>query len=1339
MSEFIQRTCSRLLPRDNTWEESRPLADFRDEPTYVLLGNPGMGKTTAFEMECAALGENARLLSARNFLSLDLTARRAEWEGKILFIDGLDEIRAGQTNKITPFEELRRRLDTLGRPRFRLSCRAADWLGSNDLKHLSDVSPAGGVTVLNLEPLGDADIADILSSHYAVSDATAFIDSARERGVGELLSNPQSLLMVAQSVAAGSDWPSSRMQVFETSSSQLAREHNEEHVLRAGATGIEDILEAAGHLCALQLLAGCSGFALNRLMGDPDYLPIEECTYSNLELLQSALSTKLFSGKGDLRSPVHRHTAEDIGARYLASVIGSGLPAARVLSLMVGEDGVVVSELRGLSAWLATLSKPARNILIDIDPGGVGQYGDISSLARTERISLLKSLRAQIRRVGNFWQAAPAFEKLASEDMVPAIDEVLADSDRSDIHQDFIYFLLVVASRSGGLGVLTERLLNIVRDENWRIANRRAALGAYIRNVKDETEKISQLRYLLEELRTGALSDTDGELLDVLLTELYPAELHPSEVWDSLLEDDDASPSFNRIKLLRDILGKITDQQATDLLRELSTRLERAPELTLGRQMEDFSFELLYRGLRYGGTKVDRSTLYDWLRVGAYSWSNRQSHTFVENIRAWLEEHPQIQQGIILEGMLRSEKKGNEFIAVGTALDRLVGSSLSPDFGRWCVEESVALAESMPRTSKALLGLAVRKCRSRQDYEGPTLEEIKASVASSSALLSELERMLSPIPISPRQLEIERRDKEFRERMERKEREWLEYVRSNRAALKENRAVPALLHEIAGAYFGDFVIGDNKAGIKGLEGCLSSDMELVEAALAGLRATINRPDMPDAEEIIGLHLDSRLHYLCLPFLAGIVEFCESADSSLSQLSEKQIRIAIACYYCAAPSHENPNCYRQIVEERPDIVSDVLVRLATAGLRSGKESIRGLWELAMDEAHAEVASLSALPILRSFPTRCKDKQLYLLHWLLLAAIRNVVPDSLYVLIARKVALKSMNVSQRALWLAAGLVTSPKAYTDQIESFVANSERRTRHVARFFSERWADHRFDSVTAGVLVRLIGKWYGPELAYPDGLVTLPAEASMLVTGLINQISSSPSVEAKTVLEELCIDDQLGKWRAYLSRARDNQRVIYRDASYEHPSPNQIENTLDGGVPTNAGDLAALLSDELNELTRYIPDDSSNPWRLFWNEDKGKPNVPKYENSCRDALINLLRPRLLDEIGLQPEAQFVHGNRADIRVNYGGFSVPIEIKTNGHRELWSAMERQLIKKYTREPGTGGFGIYLVLWFGVKYTQAPLDGQRPATPQELQFLLEDTLTMEQKRRILVCVIDVSGT
>ena len=108
--------------------QSRPLKEFRGAPVYVLVGDPGAGKTTAFQDECAALGEQAFLVTARDFLTFD-PQHHHEWRGKTLFIDGLDEIRAGASDVRTPFHEIRRKLDALGKPRFRLSCREADWLG----------------------------------------------------------------------------------------------------------------------------------------------------------------------------------------------------------------------------------------------------------------------------------------------------------------------------------------------------------------------------------------------------------------------------------------------------------------------------------------------------------------------------------------------------------------------------------------------------------------------------------------------------------------------------------------------------------------------------------------------------------------------------------------------------------------------------------------------------------------------------------------------------------------------------------------------------------------------------------------------------------------------------------------------------------------------------------------------------------------------------------------------------------------------------------------------------------------------------------------------------------
>ena len=78
-----------------------------------------------------------------------------EWREKTLFIDGLDEVRARRRQGAhTSSDQLRKTSSTqLGKPRFRLSCRQADWLGTYDQERLESVSPDSKVKVLRLDPL----------------------------------------------------------------------------------------------------------------------------------------------------------------------------------------------------------------------------------------------------------------------------------------------------------------------------------------------------------------------------------------------------------------------------------------------------------------------------------------------------------------------------------------------------------------------------------------------------------------------------------------------------------------------------------------------------------------------------------------------------------------------------------------------------------------------------------------------------------------------------------------------------------------------------------------------------------------------------------------------------------------------------------------------------------------------------------------------------------------------------------------------------------------------------------------------------------------------------------
>jgi hypothetical protein len=148
-----------------------------------------------------------------------------------------------------------------------------------------------------------------------------------------------------------------------------------------------------------------------------------------------------------------------------------------------------------------------------------------------------------------------------------------------------------------------------------------------------------------------------------------------------------------------------------------------------------------------------------------------------------------------------------------------------------------------------------------------------------------------------------------------------------------------------------------------------------------------------------------------------------------------------------------------------------------------------------------------------------------------------------------------------------------------------------------------------------------------------------------------------------------------------------------------------------------------------------------YWSLDESnkKPLRPKPENDCRDMLLSDLIERL-GRLGIDAikEGYYADDKRADIRVSFGGaqrFNVPIEIKKDQHADLWRAVHEQLIERYTRDPGADGFGIYLVFWFGGKDMPLPQEGKKPRSAAELEERLQQTLSVEENRRVRVCVID----
>ena len=1329
---------------------SRTLDDFRESDAYVLLGAPGAGKTRTFEREAAG-GEGGHYVTARDFITLGVQSER---DDATLFIDGLDEMRAGSSDGRTPLDKIRARLDTLGRPRFRLSCREADWFGANDRTHLERVSKSGKVTILRLDPLTEDGIREFLGHHPGIEDASGFIAAARERGIDALLANPQSLRMLADAVSGGS-WPESRTETFDLACERLVREQNPEHsIANRNGPSESDRLNVAGRLCAVQLLAGGAGYALTDDRADDDSLGLTRISGVAQETLRDAVSTRLFESVEEGRAvPIHRHIAEFLAARYLAQRIDEGLPVGRVLALMTGGDGGVVSELRGLSAWLAVHCKASRAEIIDRDPLGTVLYGDVRGFSPDEKLRILRCLDRETRRNPWFIHTLPAdsrMEGLATPDMAQAFQEHLTDPARDTARQSFVCILLESLKYGQAIPGLGHLLMNVVRDGQWHEGIRRLALSVLIWHPGDDVTTADRLRTLLADVHAGSVSDPDDELLGTLLCALYPRSLSAVEIARHL--KDPRNPNFYGAYWRfwnREVLEKSSAAQLARLLDAVAERFARLRHVSRDNpQRLQFPIGIAHHLLvRFLDTMQETMSpndlsdrLFDWLEVVSNPYlGSGQSTGF---ITSWLTAHPDLQKAIIATGAARCAGSSDFPNCMYHIERRLFRAARPADFGSWCLEQAIAATER--DIESYFIEEVAKSVHYRRYDEGLSRSIVEERLADSACLLN---------PFAKRLADLERRDaendaseknirKEDEAQRRRDQQAWHDVIKLQQAALRENRCSPALLHQLAAAYFGWPVNVEGDTPVDRLRSLFGDDEELIEAVLDGLRGSVTRDDVPGVSEIMRLRSAGRRHYLVLPFLAGLDELARTASPKEVLPDDERIRRALAFHYHSGPADQRPDWYEWALKSHPDAVADILVQSARAGLRAGKTA-PDLYRLQDSEQVARLATPSLLEI---FPVRCTVDQLQELGYLLGAAFRCCETASFRKLIDHKLSHRSMNVAQRVYWLGAGLLASMSSGRERLEEYVTGQERRIRSLGEFAAS--VDllpallERQDVPALQLLIRLIGASYGP-----DDHDALPMSISGRVRACIDRLASATSSAATEAFQALLDDDGLRAWHPCLVDAADRQSAVRREADFRYPDVGRILGVLDHRGPANAADLAALTYDLLAEIARNIRDGNTNDWRQYWNHGgKDQRWEPKDENDCRDALLSDLQSRMM-QLGIDatPEGRYADEKRSDIRVSFGGcnvpsfgsFNVPVEIKKSSHRDVWTAIRSQLIPKYARDPGADGYGIYLVFWFGRERCQPPESGVRPENAAQLESRLRDTLSEKEARRISVLVVDVA--
>ena len=384
-------------------------------------------------------------------------------------------------------------------------------------------------------------------------------------------------------------------------------------------------------------------------------------------------------------------------------------------------------------------------------------------------------------------------------------------------------------------------------------------------------------------------------------------------------------------------------------------------------------------------------------------------------------------------------------------------------------------------------------------------------------------------------------------------------VRMDEDVLARGRGSPWLWHLIGRAYMGAMPEHFQDDPIVRLRVRLGEDEGLLASVLAGLPRLVARGDLPSLEEVVRREEEfakappftDTVPRFTYQILAGMGEIGRLGGDALAGLDADAVARAVGCYYIT-PYVEEPAWYRRAVRAHPEPCARALVAVHRSLIRRRKDHNNHLFALADDALHAEVARRGVPRLLGVFPTRCSRTQVSALYALLWAAVAHVPPGEFAGRIRRRVAAKGMDVAQRAVWLGAGLIVSPREYRPVVEDFVARGlEPRARHILRFLVPAWRREpaiaepwvEWDTADIAALVKALGSWYDPWWGgLGSGSRLASPTFSLRVDGLIKRwlmiVAERQDPEAGQALDSLADDPALASWYDVIEEAKTRRRA---------------------------------------------------------------------------------------------------------------------------------------------------------------------------------------------------------
>lgn len=1310
------------------------LSDLASIPRVVILGEPGIGKSTILEREAAL--EGASVVTVRQLLNANALP-----ETGTLFIDALDQARTRDSVN-EKIDALATTVKTGLLRRWRITCRSEDWRGRADLQALMSAGSFDDVHVVQLLPIQYDEALAVLRA-IGNDSPDVFLETARANGATGFTESPLMLKLLHDVVENTGMWPETRFNLFQLATDRLVTEVNEERETTPRASR-SDLIKAAGIVSLLLLTTGAEGvWRSNRALPLEDETRLISREDFEIEdgVLDDLLDSALFRGEGNVFAPIHRSVAEFLAGRALANTVEGGsdraaFPISRALSIITDNDRKAPTELRGVHAWfavhLAQLGRIEDAIkIVAVDPVSALFYGDVASFSTDVRRELLYALPSDDPYFRSQAQGDTAIAGLAGEDLAEDFRAILLDEDRRDHLK-----ITVLDALGGGVPVtsLNGLLEQIAIAESQPEAYRSAALDALLNAAPDrhvEAKRLFDAMSILtpshdrEGLRAKLLSEFPNSMLDA-------AEIAGLLVgYGSLGQDDLIMRLYSlRLRLVGSYLPEVLDALS-----------DRHP-LPWADSYRGFDIEELLTSLFVdavgNSSELSAAQLLRWARVLAPGPSESVPRLAMEVVQNWMDARSEREIELFEVLRLLPEARSTW---IANAYSSICGRKIPYTVLKNCIRLAVE-SDSSEKTYQ-ILSMVTDILRFSFDEEyRDSYWELYELLENDTRYMDLYER-LTVCPIDDYRLAAmdRKREKSHRDDVTRRWR--LRRLVRDLSGIREGHW-PSPVHQAARHYFQS----DDARGIAtGLDNVMEMYGDDISEAITQRWNTLSTKGIGKIEirEMGVTHGERRSYETELPSVAGLHLRLE--DGEIVDWDKVPLTVLLSVF--TQGYHIRDSTVRQSLE-RSALSSighsqsnmDALVEFWSASLTAGAISLCGL------SALNENADL--LPLfekhLDSYLSNNADVSIQALREAIGLAGQALDADRLAAIVEAAL-METLSEENRGLWLATGIEIDLDRFEDELNKTsdltvltkaLANNAMGNYHAPLICDDpttRTARH----VQA---IKLIGPFVTPSDEMSSGVVTDAMRRNDTLRNAMTILESDSSDSAYQFTAGLLADPSLSQWFPRLRNVMTAQAAKRRDEQFRKPLAADVRASLNGGPPLNAGDLRSIVELELRNQSSSMQTASTEPWKQFWNTDShGKVTEPRVENICRDRVLERLDDRLQPYriTAAIPEAQRGHGTRADILILCGaGANLPVEVKRHYHADVWTAASTQL-QGYANAPQADGFGIYLVLWFGVGVQNTPTRSDRraaPTTAKELEARLIDDLPDNLKSTTSIIVFDV---